>query len=182
MSTTAFAVDFPAHRSRLTTLFRLILAIPLIVFGYLYQIVALIATMIAWVALVITGRYPTGLFNFVAGFVRFQMRFASYLYLLVDAYPPFSGGEHPEYAVHVTIPERKPKYSRLKAFFRIIYIIPAYLAVAVLMIAFLLLDVLAWFTILIAGRLPRFITDYMRFAFGWVLKFYGLYYLLTENY
>jgi hypothetical protein len=82
----------------------------------------------------------------------------------------------------VTIPPRQDKYSRLKAFFRIIYIIPAYLIVAVLGIGLYLLVILAWFIILITGRLPGFIADYMQFVLGWELKLQGLLLLLAENY
>jgi Domain of unknown function (DUF4389) len=181
-TTTAITIDFPSRRSRLTTLFRLILAIPLAIFGYFYGIVALLAVIITWFVMIVTGRYPAGLFSFVSGYVRFQLRYSAYAFLLVDAYPPFSGGEYPAYPVHVLIPERKAKYSRLKAFFRFIYVIPAYIVVVVLMIVFLVLDVLAWFIILIAGRLPGFIERYMAFTFGWLLKYQSLYFLLIENY
>jgi hypothetical protein len=178
----AITIDFPLRHSRLTTLFRLILVIPLLIFGYVYEIVAFLATIIAWFSLVITARYPAGLYRFVAGYARFYARFAAYLLLAVDTYPPFGGGEYPEYPVHVTIPERKGKYSRLKAFFRFIYIIPAYVVVVVLGIVLELLVILAWIIIVISGRLPKFIENYMRFAFGWILKFLALYLLLIENY
>jgi hypothetical protein len=180
--TTAVSVDFPPKHSRLTTFFRWILVIPLLVFGYVYEIVAFLAVIITWFAMIVTGRYPSGLYSFVSGFVRFQLRMAAYMFLLVDVYPPFSGGEHPEYPVRITIPERKLKYSRLKAFFRFIYIIPAYIVVAVLVLVSFLLDVLAWIVILVSGRLPGFIERYMAFTFGWLLKYEALYFLLIENY
>lgn len=176
------SIDFPDRHSRLTTFLRLLLAIPLLVFAYVYEIVTLIAVIISWVALVITGTYPAGLYAFVSGYLRFYLRLVAYLYLAVDAYPPFSGGVYPDYPVHVTIPQRKAKYSRLKAFFRIVYIIPAYIVVAVLAIGLVVLVVLAWLTIVVTGRLPGFIADYLTFALGWVAKFIGLYFLVIENY
>jgi hypothetical protein len=182
VNTTAITIDFPPRHSRLTTLVRFILVIPLAIFGYVYGILAYLATIVAWFSLVITARYPAGLYNFVAGYARFNLRYATYLFLAVDTYPPFAGGEYPEYPVHVVIPERKAKYSRLKAFFRFIYIIPAYIVVVILGILLVILAVLAWFIILISGRLPKFIADYMQFAFGWTLKFLALYLLLIENY
>ena len=45
---------------------------------YVYGIVASIAIVIAWFAIVITGRYPQGLYNFVAGFNRFITRVTAY--------------------------------------------------------------------------------------------------------
>ena len=121
---TALTIDFPPKHSRLTTFFRFLLAIPLVIFIYVYEIVTFIAVVIAWFAIVITGRYPAGLYNFVSGFLRLYVRFVSYVFLAVDVYPPFGGGEYPDYPVHVTIPPRKAKYSRLKTLFRFIYIIP----------------------------------------------------------
>lgn len=182
MTTLELSIAFPERRNRLTTLFRFILVIPLILFGYVYEILALICTIVAWFALVITARYPAGLYSFISGYVRFYMRLASYLMIVVDGYPPFSGGPALDYPVQVTIPERKDKYSRIKAFFRFIYILPMFVLVSVLMIAFVVLDVVAWLSAVIFGRVPGFIQDYMRFTFGWVLKCQGLYFLLTENY
>lgn len=47
-------------------------------------------TFISWFAILITGRYPRGLFKFSVGCIRWTMRQASYLYLLRDEYPPYS--------------------------------------------------------------------------------------------
>jgi hypothetical protein len=182
VSDLGITIDFPAKHSRLTTFFRLILVIPLVIFAYFYEIATFVAAIFAWIALLFTARYPKGLYDFVSGFVRFYMRFLSYYLLAVDAYPPFSGSESPEYPVHVSIPERKEHYSRLLVLFRIFYILPAYLIVAVLGILLYVLVILAWIIIVISGRLPGFIAKYMQFAFGWVLKFQALALLLVENY
>jgi hypothetical protein len=53
-----FEADDVEGRSRLTTFFRLILIIPLILWTYVYEIVTVVALLIAWFAIVITGRYP----------------------------------------------------------------------------------------------------------------------------
>jgi hypothetical protein len=182
MGTTAVTIAFPPTHSRLTTLFRLILVIPLAIFQYVYEIVALLAVMVTWVVMVITGRYPQGLYDFVAGYVQFYARVAGYICLAVDVYPPFAGGAAPEYPIQVTIPERQLSYSRLKAFFRIIYVIPAYILVALLGILLTVVEVLAWIIILITGRLPESFANYIHFTLGWAVKFLALYFLLIENY
>jgi hypothetical protein len=52
---------------------------------------ALVAIIIAWFAILFTGRYPRGLFNYVVGVMRWGLRVSSYAFLLVtDLYPPFS--------------------------------------------------------------------------------------------
>ena len=52
---------------------------------------ALVSVVIAWVAIVVTGRYPRALFDFVEGVARWTLRVSAYASLLVtDRYPPFS--------------------------------------------------------------------------------------------
>lgn len=52
---------------------------------------AILATIIAWFAILFTGRYPKGLFDFVVGVSRWQFRVTAYAFLLTtDKYPPFS--------------------------------------------------------------------------------------------
>jgi hypothetical protein len=178
----ALTIEFPLTRSRLTTFFRCILAIPLILFLYVYEIAAFVALIIAWFALLITGRYPDGIYRFVSGFLRYYIRLVSYILLVVDTYPPFGGGDYPEYPVHVALPQPKPQYSRLKVLLRIFYVLPMLILVYFLMIALYVLVIIAWFAIVISGRLPAFIATYMQFALGWLLKLEGLALLLTENY
>ncbi len=55
-----FEADYVERRNRLTAFFRLILAIPLAIWVYMYEIVAFVVIVIAWFAIVITGRYPRG--------------------------------------------------------------------------------------------------------------------------
>jgi hypothetical protein len=50
-----------------------------------------VVVIIAWFAIVFTGRYPRGMFDFVAGVLRWGQRVIGYAFLLVtDVYPPFS--------------------------------------------------------------------------------------------
>lgn len=45
---------------------------------------------IAWWAVLITGKYPAGMHNFVVGTLRWAMRVTAYIYFMTDEYPPFS--------------------------------------------------------------------------------------------
>ncbi len=54
-------------------------------------VAAAVVTIIAWFAILFTGRYPRGMFDFVVGVMRWGLRVSAYAFLLVtDVYPPFS--------------------------------------------------------------------------------------------
>ena len=73
-----FKADYVEKRSRLTTFFRLLLAIPHIIFLYFYGLAAGVVVIIAWFALLFTGRYPQGMYDFVAGSLRYSTRVYGY--------------------------------------------------------------------------------------------------------
>jgi uncharacterized membrane protein len=77
--------------NRWLPLVKWLLAIPhYIVLVFLY-IGAAVVVIIAWFAILFTGRYPRGMFDFVVGVLRWSLRVAAYAFLLVtDRYPPFS--------------------------------------------------------------------------------------------
>jgi hypothetical protein len=91
----AVHVDFPypdAHQlNRWLPLVKWLLAIPHYIVLFFLGIAALVVVIIAWFAILFTGRYPHGLFNFVVGVIRWGNRVAGYAFILVtDQYPPFS--------------------------------------------------------------------------------------------
>ncbi|RLC56491.1 MAG: DUF4389 domain-containing protein, partial [Chloroflexi bacterium] len=58
---------------------------------FVLGILAVLAVIVAWFAILFTGRYPRGLFDFVVGVGRWGLRVDAYAFLLVtDRYPPFS--------------------------------------------------------------------------------------------
>ena len=79
-----------ADRNRLTVGFRLILMIPHLIVLAALAIAAFVVYIIAFFAVLFTGRFPEGLRNFVVGVTRWYVRFSSYALLLNDVYPPFS--------------------------------------------------------------------------------------------
>jgi len=89
-------LDFPypdAQRdlNRWLPLVKWLLAIPhYIVLAFLYFAV-MIVLLVAWFAILFTGRYPRGIFDFVEGVIRWHNRVVGYAFILVtDRYPPFS--------------------------------------------------------------------------------------------
>jgi len=68
-----------------------LLVIPHIIVLAVLSVAAFFAVVIAWFAILITGQYPRGLFDFVVGVARWWLRVEAYAALLVtDRYPPFS--------------------------------------------------------------------------------------------
>lgn len=97
-SPVAFTIAYPEKLSRgvllLKTFFGwLYVAIPHGIALAFYGLAAFVVTCIAWFAILFTGRYPRGMFDFVVGMIRWQMRVNAYLFLLTDTYPPFGGKE-----------------------------------------------------------------------------------------
>jgi hypothetical protein len=177
-----FEMDYIERRSRLTTFFRYFLAIPHFLFAAIYGLVFYVVLIISWFALVITARWPEPLWEFSTGFLRYITRLGAYLFLGVDKYPPFSGGEHPEYPVRVPIAPPLPHYSRLKVGFRFIYAILAYVIRYALGIVLSFVAFLAWFAIVILGRQPEALQNAIDFCLAYTTRADALLFLITETY
>jgi hypothetical protein len=178
----SFEADYVERRSRLTAFFRLILAIPLMIWLYFYAIVASIAIVIAWFAIVLTGRYPRGLYDFVAGYTRFITRFTAYAVLLCDPYPSFGGSDDPAYPVRMQFAGPNEHYSRVKTFFRIILAIPIVVLRYVMGLLLEISAVAAWVVIVVMGKMPRGLFDLMVLANSYTARSDAYLYLLTETY
>lgn len=83
--------NVPVELNRWLPLVKWFLAIPHYIVLFFLGIAALVVTVIAWFAILITGTYPRGLFDFVVGVGRWGLRVSAYAILLItDRYPPFS--------------------------------------------------------------------------------------------
>jgi Domain of unknown function (DUF4389) len=82
--------DAARDLNRWLPLVKWLLAIPHYVVLFFLWIAALVVVIIAWFAVLFTGRYPRGMFDFVEGVLRWGQRVIAYAFVLVtDAYPPF---------------------------------------------------------------------------------------------
>jgi hypothetical protein len=77
-------------RNRLTVGFRILLAVPHYIVLFFVLCAWWVTTIVSWVAILITTRYPPGLYNFGVGALRWLLRVEAYLLLMVDEYPPFA--------------------------------------------------------------------------------------------
>jgi hypothetical protein len=179
---TTFDAPHVERHSRLTTFFRWLLVIPHLVVAALYGFVAYIAGVIAWFAILFTGRYPAGLYGFNAGFVRYASRVSSYSYLLADAYPPFGTGPESPYPVGLQVGPPKESYSRLSALIRIFPLIIVWVIAYVLSIVLGVVAFVAWFVVVIMGRLPRGLHDVLAFCISYQCRAMAYAFLLTESF
>lgn len=87
-------IDYPDTErdlNRWLPLVKWLLAIPHYFVLFFLNIAAIFAVIFAWFAILVTGRYPRGAFDFVVGVSRWNLRVGAYAFLLVtDRYPPFS--------------------------------------------------------------------------------------------
>lgn len=88
--TTLTIVDPPGARDRLSVGLRILLAIPHFIVLVFVTFAWWLTAIVAWVAILLTGAYPEGLYDFAVGSLRWLLRVEAYVLLLVDEYPPFS--------------------------------------------------------------------------------------------
>lgn len=85
-----FQLDYPESLSRWRIFVKPILVIPHLVIIYFLRLAQAFVHVIAFFAILFTGAYPRGMFDFASGVSRWQQRASVYVYLLTDAYPPFT--------------------------------------------------------------------------------------------
>lgn len=182
-------------RNRLTTGFRLILAVPQIVIvggvGSIgYSVVFLresgaLATaaftmaVISWFAIVFADTHPRGLWDFAAYYVRWWIRVSAYVSLLRDEYPPF--GDEP-YPTSFGVEYPTSRRDKLSVGLRLIYAIPHVVVLFFLNVAWLITTVIAWFSILFTGRYPDDLYSFAVGVFRWNVRLETYLLLMRDEY
>jgi hypothetical protein len=178
----SYEADYVRERNRLTTFFRLILAIPWIIVAYVYEIASFVVVIIAWFALVILGRYPQWAYDFNAGVLRYFIRFFAWAALQTDQFPPFGIGPDPTYPVRLHVAQRDEKQSRLKAFFRIFLILPLLVVQYAINFIHTGAAIVAWLTIVFRGYQPAGIHNALAFTTAWHARTTAYTLLLRDEY
>ncbi|HLY85196.1 MAG TPA: DUF4389 domain-containing protein [Gaiellaceae bacterium] len=119
-------VEDDLRRSRLTVFFRLLLAIPHLIWFSLWSLAALIVAIVNWFATLLLGKPPRPIHRFLCAFVRYTVHLTAYLLLVGNPYPGFTG-EAGKYPIDVELPEEPQAQSRVKTFFRLLLAVPAFL-------------------------------------------------------
>ena len=195
-------VEDDLHRNRLTVFFRLLLAIPHLIWIFLWSIVVFFAAIVNWFATLAAGRPPHGLHRFMCAYVRYALHLNAYLYLVGNPYPGFVG-EEGEYPVDLRLPGPAPQ-SRWKTLIRLPLAIPVLLLGATLggggtpvvvprtgrrrsagggggaltgVCAFL-----GWFASLFRGRMPKGLRDAGAYGLGYSAQVLAYLLLVTDRY
>jgi hypothetical protein len=177
-----YEADYERERNRLTAFFRLIVAIPWLIVGYIYAIAQLVVVLIAWFAILFIGRFPEGMYNFVGGILRFTQRVNGFVYLQTDAWPPFGIGEDPSYPIRVNFYPPAARQSRVKVFFRIILLVPLVILQYAMSFALSGIAMVSWLTIVFRGYQPAAIHNALAYLIGWTTRVSAYSYLMRDEY
>ena len=196
-------------RSRVTVFFRIVLAIPLVVWVSLRGIAAFVVGFVNWLAVILQGEVPAGMHDFVASYLRYATQVSAYVFLAADRYPWFRVQQHYPVDLEIDPPARQGRWG---GFFRLVLALPALILAAALGGGFAtgssgqgswtassneesfwwsasslggaaaVAAFLAWFAILARGRSPRGLRDLVAYALGYAAQAGGYVFLLTPRY
>ncbi len=167
------------QRNRLTVFFRLILAIPHVIWLVLWGIVALLVEIANWFATLVKGESPKGLHDFLATYLRYQTQVYAYILLIADPFPGFGG--KPGYPVEIEVDPPQPQ-NRWTVGFRIFLAIPAFIIAGIFGYLNRILAVFSWFVALALGRVPEGLRNVAAFALRFEQQTAGYTLLLTGRY
>jgi Domain of unknown function (DUF4389) len=197
-------VEDDLRRSRLTVFFRIILAIPHLVWAFLWTIAVFFASIANWVYALIAGTPGGGLHRFMCSYVRYLAHLTAYLRLAANPYPGFVG-EEGTYPVDVALPGPAPQ-PRWKTFIRIFLALPAlivssalgssanfqlptrrsggatYFAGANLGGVAAVAALLGWFASLAQARMPKGLRDAGAYSVGYGAQALAYLLLVTDSY
>jgi len=182
-------IDYPEKLDRLTTLLRVIWVLPIAVILSLVMATgdgartggALFGGLWLATVLMVAFRvlYPRWWFDFARELTRFGARVGAYLALLTDHYPSTVA----EQSVHLEIdyPDVDRDLNRWLPLVKWLLAFPHYIVLAVLWIGAVFAIVAAWFAILVSGRYPQVLFDYVVGVSRWSLRVSAYAFLLVTD-
>ena len=192
-------VDYSAEYNRVTTLFRVVLIIPIaIVYGVLTagatqtvydQSGQAVRTTSGGIAgglflatllmILFRQRYPRWWFDFARELTRFGARIGAYVVLLTDEYP--STVEEQRVHLDIDYPDAEHDLNRWLPLVKWFLAIPHYFVLFFLTVAAFFVVVVAWFAILFTGRYPQLLFDYVVGVGRWWLRVQAYAFLLVTD-
>ena len=173
-------MDDDPHRSRLTIFFRLPLAIPHLIWFYLWYIVAFLAAIGMWFATLFTGRPPGALHRFLTRFTRYNLHLFAFLYTAAGPFPGFVGAPG-TYPIDLEVDGPQPQ-SRWRTGFRFLLALPALLISGAIGTGAQVGAVGSWFYSLFTGRAPLGLRALMTWSLRYQAQLLGYGFMLTDVY
>ena len=178
-------LNAPLNVARWRVIGNPIMAIPHIIILYVLNIVLNVVTFIAWFAILFTGNYPPGLFDFAVGVMRYQWRVGSFYLFMREPYPAFgipNGGADPGDDPAILSVVRPEKLSRGLIFIKWLLVIPVYIVLIVLAIGAYVVLLIAFFAVLFTGKWPAGLRKYVIGVARLGFRMNAYFYLLTDVY
>jgi hypothetical protein len=169
----------PPFQSRWSILFRLVLALPLVVVLASVGFVATFAAIGAWFTSLFTGRVTDGLQEFLTGFLRLAANVAAYALLLTPRWPGVSFRE--KSTDQVTIAIDHVGLRRWSVFFRLFLAIPANIVGSALQIGSIPFLVAMWIWGIVTGREPKALHQALALVLRYELRFQAYTYMLSPT-
>ncbi len=163
MSSTAFPLTYEIQRqeeySRFLPLVKWFLIIPHIFVLVFVMLAAVFAWIGSFFAVLVTGQYPRGIFDFLVGVARWVARVGAYLCLLTDKYPPFTTAAKPDDTVIYDVAYPEQGVDRWRPLVHWILVIPYHIIGVVLGYLVGLIALISLFTILFTKKIPQGMFD-----------------------
>jgi hypothetical protein len=188
------------NRNRLTTAFRLILAIPHLILvggigfgvassgdsrttvggeGGLLGAVAIFLAIVSWFTLVFAGKHIIGIRQFTSFYLRWRVRALAYFMLLEDVYPPFGDAPYP---ASIEVGDPVSPRDRVTVGLRILLAIPHMIVLFFVLLAWCFTTIAAWFIILFTGNYPQGLYEFGVGALRWRLRVESYMLLMVDEY
>jgi hypothetical protein len=176
-----FEIAYPPELNRWLPLVKWLLAVPHYIALFFVGIGAFFVLVFAWFAVLFTGRFPRGAFDYLVGTFRWGNRVAAYLFLMTDAYPPFSLADDPGYPVRISIdyPEHMARWRPLVAW---ILAYPYVIVAGVLGMLSGVMSFVSFFTILFTKQIPRGIFELMVPGLRWSVRGHAYSLFMVDRY
>lgn len=172
-------VDYPDRLNQLTTLLRLIWAIPILLLTYVLSQSNNAIVLPTLLLILFRQKYPRWWFDFNLELVRFQGRINAYLSLLTDQYP--STDEEQSVHIELDYPDAATELNRFLPIIKWILALPHYIVIVLLMVLSLLAEIAAWAAIVATGRYPRRLFDFVVGVQRWNLRVAAYAFLLNTD-
>lgn len=163
----------------MTVFFRLLLALPHVMWLTIWTVSTLVVIAVQWLSVVGAGHMEEDVHNYVARLVRYHVHVNAYVSLLADPWPKANGREG--YPVDLAVEPPAPQ-KRLSVGFRLILAVPACVFTFVLHIVLHVVAVLGWFASLALGRMPQGLRDLGAYCVRFEAQTYAYLLLLTPRY